>query len=297
MRDLALIREDKALHVTVVGGDPQLHLLVEEDIDQRPIELFFTANQVVDGDAEVLANIGVELLTEPVIPVVLPFRGIMLALGLGEVQDIIWVPVLVRVVPPHDLTVLDVLRPGARITAPDRQVLQNTYLGDAKEVDLPLGSMNPIHCGFKLTEVSPLLTLANGNDLITVVKQTFDLAIIEIMHNRDRRQPDSFKSKLIVHVLFKPARCEVFVEVEEEVIVSRRNRAEVRISRQNVLRPFGPFALVERVGPGVEDKAPDLVPVNFLEVVKGLFHGIAQQHVERQFRVQAVKRQHLGNRR
>ena len=77
MRDLALIREDKALHVPVVRGDTNLHLLIEEDVDQRPVERSFTAKQVVDGDAEVLADVGVELLPEPVIPVVLPLRGVM----------------------------------------------------------------------------------------------------------------------------------------------------------------------------------------------------------------------------
>jgi len=296
MRAPALIREDKALHVPVVGGDPQLHLLVEEDVDQRPVERSFTAKQVVDGDAEVLADVGVELLTEPVIPVVLPLRGIMLALGLGEVQDVIRVPILVRVVPPHDLPVLDVLRPGARITAPDRQVLQNPHLGDAKEVDFRTG-MQPVHGRFELTEVSPMLALANGDAAVAVVEQTLDLAIIKVMHDRNRGLAGSFETELVVHVLIEPVRGEVLIEIEEKVVVRRRERAEVRISRQDILRPRGPFALVERVGTGVEDKAPDFVPVDFLKVVKGLFHGIAQQHIERQFRVQVMKRQHLGNRR
>lgn len=291
-----LIREDKAAHVPVVGSDPHLHLLVEEDIDQRPIELFFTTNQVVDGDAEVLADVGVELLTEPVIPVVLPLRGIMLALCLGEVQDIVWVPILVRVVPPHDLTVLDVLCPGTRIAAPDRQVLQDTHLGDTKEVDFRMG-MQPDHGRFELAEVPPMLALPDGDEAVAIVEQTFDLAIIKVMHDRNRGQAGSFETELVVHVLIEPVRGEVLIEVEEEVVAGRGKRAEVRISRQDILRPRGPFALVERVGPGVEDKAPDLVPVDFLKVVKGLFHGIAQQHVERQFRVQVMKRQHLGNRR
>jgi len=88
------------------------HLLEEQDVDQRTVMHLVSAEEVVNGDAEIGFDVLVELIPVDVVPVVSSLARIMLDLIFGEINHFNGVPVVELRVPPHDLTVLDILCPG-----------------------------------------------------------------------------------------------------------------------------------------------------------------------------------------